>query len=332
VRELLCVQAENQAQSAWAVAARTVTPDAADLDAALADGRVLRTHVIRPTWHYASAEDLVWLLELTAPAILPIFERQLLELHGLGHAEVERLAGLVSSLLAGERHLSRAQLADGLSDAGHELDGGALMRLAGQLEVQGLVCSGAPQGATHTYALLEERIPHPRRLDREQALAELALRYVAGHGPATVRDLAYWATLTPTDARAGLEAVADRLATFDHDGRTFWHLPGEEPPSGPGDPRAHLLQVLDEMYRGFQDSRMVIDAAGAVPRGRESAIGMVLHDGQLVASMKRSTTARAVAFDLGTYPSWSALMVPDVERSAAAYGEFLGLEPVVRLS
>jgi hypothetical protein len=305
VREHLCVQAENPAQSAWAVAARTVAPDPADLDAALADGRVLRTHVIRPTWHYASAEDLVWLLDLTAPAILPIFERQLLELHGLGPAEVERLAELVSSLLADERHLSRAQLADGLADAGHELDGGALMRLAGQLEVQGRLCSGAPAGPTHTYALLEERIPRPRRPDREEALAELALRYVGGHGPSTVRDLAYWATLTPADAKAALASVADRLATFDHDGRTYWHRPDEEPPARAAEPRAHLLQILDEMYRGFQESRMVIDAAGAVPRGRETAIGMVLHDGQLVASMKRSTTPRVVTFDVAPYASWS---------------------------
>lgn len=331
VRELLCVQAENQAQSAWAVAARTVTPDAADLDAALADGRVLRTHVIRPTWHYVTPDDLVWLLDLTAPRVRATFADQLEKLHGLDPARITLLGDLVADGLRGGRHLTRPEVAGLLADHGHELSGMALMHLLGDLEQQQLLCSGGPRGTTHTYALLEERIPQPRRLDREQALAELALRYVAGHGPATVRDLAYWATLTPTDARAGLEAVADRLEAFDHDGRTFWHSPGEEPPSGPGEPRAHLLQVLDEMYRGFQDSRMVIDAAGAVPRGRETAIGMVLHDGQLVASMKRSTTARAVTFELGPYPSWTARLVPDVETAAAAYGDFLGLEPVVRL-
>ncbi|MGH3345786.1 MAG: winged helix DNA-binding domain-containing protein, partial [Nocardioides sp.] len=296
VREMLCVQAENQAQSAWAVAARTVTPDAADIKAALADGRVLRTHVIRPTWHYATADDLVWLLDLTAPRVRATFADQLVRLHGLDPARIGLLGGLVADGLRGGRHLSRPELARLLADHGHELTGMALMHLLGDLEQQQLLCSGALQGTTHTYALLEERIPQPRRLDREQALAELALRYVAGHGPATVRDLAYWATLTPADAKAGFASVADRLETFDHDDRTFWHLPGEEPPAGGGEPRAHLLQILDEMYRGFQDSRMVIDAAGAVPRSRETAIGMVLHDGQLVAAMKRATSSRAVTF------------------------------------
>ncbi|HEX6150068.1 winged helix DNA-binding domain-containing protein [Nocardioides sp.] len=331
VRELLCVQAENQSQSAWAVAARTVRPDPADLDAGLADGRVLRTHVIRPTWHYVTPDDLVWLLDLTAPRVRATFATQLEQLHGLDPARVERLGGLIADGLRGGHHLTRAEIADLLNAQGHDLTGMALMVLLGDLEQQQVVCSGAPVEGVHTYALLEERIPRPRRLDREEGLAEIALRYVGGHGPATVRDLAYWATLTPTDAKAGFAAVADQLATFEHDGRTYWHLPDEEPPTGPAEPTGHLLQVLDEMYRGFQDSRMVIDAAGAVPRAREAAIGMVLHDGQLVAAMKRSVSARAVTFELRPYPSWRARMRRDVDVAAAAYGSYLGLEPRLKL-
>ncbi len=331
VRELLCVQAENQAQSAWAVAARTVRPDPADLDAALADGRVLRTHVIRPTWHYVTPDDLVWLLDLTAPRVKATLVLQLEQQHGLDAARVAQLGGVVAEALRGGKHLTRPELAVLLAERGHDLTGTALMVLLGELEQQQLLCSGAPADGVHTYALLEERIPRPRRLDRAEALAELALRYVAGHGPATARDLAYWATLTPTDAKAGFESVADRLARFEHDGRTYWHLPDEEPPSRGAEPRAHLLQLLDEMYRGFQDSRMVLDSAGAVPRGRESAIGMVLHDGQLVASMKRSTSSRAVTFAIAPYQSWRARMLADVEAAATAYGAYLGLEPRVKV-
>ena len=107
------------------------------------------------------------------------------------------------------------------------------------------------------------------------AAARLALRYFTGHGPATERDLAYWATLTLGDVRRGLEQVKDQLAGFDHDGRTFWHEPGVEPPRQPQHPDGHLLQILDETYRGYQDSRMVLDSEGLVPRGRETAIGKV---------------------------------------------------------
>ena len=330
VGSLLAVQAENPGQSAWAVAVRTAEPDPADLASALADGRVVRTHVMRPTWHYVTADDLPWLLELTAPRIRPTFREQLRTLHGLDDGRVERLGGLVYDALAGGRHLTRPQLADELAAAGHQLTGQALMHLLGELELQGLLCSGAPVEGVHSYALLAERVPSPRRLDREQALAELALRYATGHGPVTTDDLAYWATLTLTDARAGLAAVADRLECFDHDGRTFWHAPGEEPPAAPQRPVAHLLQVLDETYRGYQDSRWVIDAAGVVPRVRATAIGMALVDGQLVAAMKRTVTARRVTFELRPHASWSPGMLGHVEEAAAAYGAFLGREPVVR--
>lgn len=331
VASLLAVQAENPSQSAWAVACRTEQPDAQDLAAELADGSIIRTHVLRPTWHYVRADDLAWLTEVTAPRVRSGTQKQLRDQHGQDERAVERLTGTVLDLLE-HQHLTRPQLAEALAADGQELTGGALMILLADLELQLLVCSGAPAGDVHTYARVQDRVPDARRLPRDESLAELALRYFTGHGPATERDLAYWATLTLTDVRAGIAAVQDQLESFEHDGRTFWHAPGEEPPAGPQQPGAHLLQLLDEMYRGYQDSRMVLDAAGAVPRGREAAIGMCLVDGQLVAAMKRRTTAGTVVFDLAPHPSWSPDSLPAVERAAAAYGDFLGLAPEVRVA
>ncbi len=203
------------------------------------------------------------------------------------------------------------------------------MLLLADLEMQCLVVSGPPADGAHTYAPFDARVHGARSLDREEALAELARRYVTGHGPATERDLAYWATLTLTDVRRGLAAAGDAIASFEHDGRTFWHAPDQSPPTGPGSPAGHLLQILDEMYRGYQDSRMVLDAAGAVPTGRETAIGMALVDGQLVASMKRDVGRDRVTFTLTPYASWSAACTGPVDDAAARYGEFLGLDPVV---
>jgi len=199
------------------------------------------------------------------------------------------------------------------------------MILLAHTELQGLICSGAVADGEHTYALMDERVPTPRRLDRTEALAELALRYFTGHGPATERDLAYWATLTLTDVRAGLQQVRDRLDSFQHDGRTFWHAPGDAP-SGPQKPAAHLLQVLDETYRGYQDSRWVLDAAGHVPRTRESAIGMALVDAQLLAAMRRTITNDNVQFDLRPYRTLTAPQIEALDRAATRYGEYLRLK------
>lgn len=324
VRGLLAVQAENASQAAWAVAGRTVRPDAADLAGLLDRGEVIRTHVLRPTWHFAAADDLGWLLDLTAPRVRPTIVRQ------LGGVPVERAVTVVVDALGAEPDQTRDQLAAHLHDAGLDLSGHQLMVLLGLTELDQLVCSGRPADGTHTYATFASRVPSPRRMEREEALAELALRYFTGHGPATERDLAYWATLSLGDVRTGLAAVRDRLASFEHDGRTFWHAPADPPT--PGERAGHLLQILDEIYRGYQDTRMVIDSEGVVPTGRETAIGMALVDGQMVARMKR-TLARRVVFELTPYDErlWRAGRA-DVEAAASRYAAFLGLDYELRVT
>jgi hypothetical protein len=174
--------------------------------------------------------------------------------------------------------------------------------------------------------LMTERVPAPRRLGRGEALAELAVRYFTGHGPATERDLAYWATLTLTDVRAGLERVRDQLDSFKHEGRTFWHGPGTIP-AGPQTPAGHLLQILDETYRGYQDSRWVLDAAGDVPRTREPATGMALVDAQLVAAVRRTLAKDHVRFDLRPYRTMTPAQIEALEQAATRYGEYLRLKP-----
>ena len=324
IGSLLAVQAENAGQAGWAVAARTDDPDQADLTALRDDGTVIRTHVLRPTWHYVLAEDIVWLLELTAPRVRKVTGQQLRTVHGLDERGVEQAIGAVLAALAERGHLTRTQLAGELRERGIDGDGQQLMILLAHAELDGLICSGRVVDGEHTYAVMSERVPAPRRLERSAALAELALRYFTGHGPATEKDLAYWATLTLTDVRTGLHQVRDRLDSFEHNGRTFWHAPGEEPPTGPQEPAGHLLQILDETYRGYQDSRWVLDTAGVVPRGRETAAGMALVDAQLRATMKRTVTADQVRFELRPYRALTAAEHDALDLAAARYGKYLG--------
>lgn len=331
IRSLLAVQAENPGQAAWAIASRTQHPDASELEALLDQGRVVRTHVLRPTWHFVAAEDIGWLLELTAPRVRPLIVRQLTETHGLVGASLDRATSVVLQALSEKPDQSREQLADCLRGHGVEPHGQMVMLLLALLELDRLICSGRRVEGTHTYAAFADRVPFPKRLDRDEALAELALRYFTGHGPATERDLAYWTTLTLSDVRRGLTQVHTRLASFDHDGRTFWHAPGDPPPAKRLAPAGHLLQILDEVYRGYQDSRMVLDSEGLVPSGRETALGMALVDAQLVARMKR-TIGRRVVFEITPYngtlrPSHHSF----VEQAAARYAEFLGLEYELRV-
>jgi hypothetical protein len=325
VGSLLAVQAENPSQAAWAVASRTQNPDQAELAALLDDATVVRTHVLRPTWHFVLAEDAGWLLRLTGPRVRRVTGQQLRNTHGLDERAIDHAVTAVTQALADRGQLTRAQLAGELRDRGIGGSGQMLMILLAHAELDGLVCSGTSTGTEHTYALMGERVRAPRRLGRAEALAELALRYFTGHGPATERDLAYWATLTLTDVRAGLRQVRDQLDSFHHDGRTFWHAPGE-PPRGPQKPAGHLLQILDEMYRGYQDSRWLLDAAGDVPRTRESAAGMALVDAQLLAAMRRTIAHDHVRFDLRPYRALTSPETEALDQAATRYGEYLRLK------
>jgi hypothetical protein len=177
---------------------------------------------------------------------------------------------------------------------------------------------------------MSERVPTPRRLGRSEALAELALRYFSGHGPANEHDLAYWATLTLTDVRAGLPEVRDRLESFQHNGPTFWHAP-EAAPGGPQEAAGHLLQVLDETYRGYQDSRRVLDAAGNVPRTRESTTEMALVDAQLLAAMRRTVARDHVLFNLRPYRALTPPEIDALGQAATRYGDFMRLNARITL-
>jgi hypothetical protein len=327
VEGLLAVQAENHSQASWAVATRTPGITEGEFGRLFDEGAILRTHVLRPTWHYVRPDDIGWLVELTAPRIRRLMvqlQRQL----AMDDAVLDASAETIADALAGGVHLTRDALGARLRDAGLPADGQRLGVMVANAEMSALVCSGAMQGRHQTYALVDERAPEVRRLDRDEAVAELVLRYFSGHGPATERDLAYWATMTLTDVRAGLAEVASHLDHVEHDGRTYWFA---EPPPDHGSlsPRAHLLQTLDEYHNGYQDSRYALDADGLVPRGRPAAVGMTLVDGQMVGDMRRTVRPDHVDFEIGLFRDLSDDEVDEVDAAADRYGRFLGLDATV---
>jgi len=327
VEGLLGVQAENFPQAAWAVAARTRGLTEAGFRKLFDDGVILRTHVLRTTWHFVRPDDIRWLVELTAPRLRRLW-RQLQRQLAVDDAMLETSAGLIAEALRGGVHLTRQALGERLRDAGLPAEGQSLGAMMAHAEADALICSGAMQGTEHTYALLDERAPQARRLDRDEALAELVLRYFTGHGPATERDLVYWATMTATDVRAGLAQVSDRLGRVEHEGRTYWF--GEPPPPDrPLAPRGHLLQTLDEYHNGYQDSRYVLDEDGIVPRGRAATVGMALVDGQMVGGMRRTVRPGGVSFDVGLFRDLAADEHAALSAAAERYGAFLGLDPSV---
>lgn len=329
VRHLLGVQAENYAQATWAIAARCAPTTSTDIDHLYSSGAILRTHVLRTTWHFVDPADIAWLCALTGPRLGKLQATQQRQL-GIDDRVLSRAVQTVVDSLESEGALTRNQVRNRLDATGAPTAGAALTLITATAEAEGLVCSGPLVDGEHTHDLIIRRAPHARHLDSDEALAELAWRYVTGHGPITAADLSYWATLTLADAQAGLAAVGDRLASFDHDGRRFWYEAGTEPDTH-GPDSAHVLQILDEIYRGYQDSRWVLDADELLGRGREPSTGMALINGQIAGTMTRSVSPDALAVRVALYRNLTAHEEQLLRNVARCCGRFLDRKATLHL-
>lgn len=329
VEGMLGVQAENHDQASWAVVVRTGEQSRSRFQILFQEGQILRTHVLRPTWHFVRPADIRWLLETTAPRI----RRSIAQLQttlGLSDDDLAKSDGIIGEALSDGSARTRHALGERMIAAGLPAEGQRLGVMLMTAELAGLICSGPLVGGEHTYTLLEDRAPNAPRLDRDEALGELALRYFAGHGPATERDLSYWASLTLTDVRRGLAGVSGHLNSIEHEGRTFWFAesaPADTPPT----PRAHIFQVLDEYHNGYQDSRHLLDPAGIVPRGRKANMGMVLVDAQMIGGMQRTIRAGSVRFEIDLFCSIDSGEQSAIEEAARRYGAYLELDAEISL-
>jgi hypothetical protein len=323
------VQSQDYAGAKWALSQRLKEAMTdAELDSAFNAGAILRTHVMRPTWHFVSPTDIRWMRELTAPrvrAALAPMDRQL----GMDKSIFRQAKSVLSKALQGNRQLTRAELAPILNEAGVPVDGLRLGHLLMHAELDGIICSGARKGKQFTYALLEDRAPQAKTLDRDQALVELTRRYFRSHGPATARDFVWWSGLTMTDVRRGIEAIGSEFKHETVGDRTYW-LPKSRPVSQPSS-RAYLLPSYDEYTVGYTDRSAIYDGANTDKLGsRESILTQtILIDGRIAGTWKRTLKKSEVVIDLAPFTMLDQAQSRAVVAAARKYGRFIGLPAVL---
>ncbi|QXJ25662.1 winged helix DNA-binding domain-containing protein [Actinomadura graeca] len=325
------LQSQDYHPAKWAVAQRLGTGVTdAGLDRVFDDGGILRTHVLRPTWHFVAPADLRWLLGLTAPRVhaLNAYPYRRSELDG---PLLRRSTDLIADAVAGGNHLTRTEVAALLARHGIAAAGFRLGYILMHAELERVICSGPLRGRQHTYALLEERVPQAPHLEREAALAELVRRYFTGHGPATVKDLAWWSSLTRADISAGLSLAAETLESIDIGGVTYWSAPGEAPAPAPS-PSVRLLQGYDEFIVGYRQSKHLLDLAGLASAASEETSlpnGVILVDTQVTGRWKRTVRAGGVAVEAALYRPFDAAETAALQAAADELGAFLGVRAVV---
>ena len=260
VRWLGAVQAQDYGAAKWALALRMPNATHRQIEEAFNEGRIIRTHLLRPTWHFVVPEDIRWLLELTAPQVnrrsgsgYRMFE--------LDAAVFKRSNKVLTNALRGGKHLTRAALKAALNKAGVAADNGVrLAHIMLRAELDGIVCSGPRIGKHFTYALLEERVPPAKPLSRDEALAKLTRRYFRSHGPATLQDFVWWSGLTVADARHGIELAGEKETRITPISNRIKNL-------------CHLLPAFDEYFVAY--------------KVREGGLGpTIIIDGKVVGTWK----------------------------------------------
>ena len=243
------VQGQEYGPAKWGIGQRARALTSSAIDAAFDDGSILRTHILRPTWHFVAPGDLRWIQKLTGPRVLAgsaSMHRQLeLTPRALARA-VDRMA----RALEGGTFLTRQELAAVLARARIAASGQRLAYIVMFAEVEAILCSGPRRGKQFTYALVSERAPRPALFEGDEALVELTRRYFRAHGPATVRDFMWWSSLKAADARRGI-AMA-KLKEEHLDGLVLWSMADAAPL-----PRAaasvRLLPIYDEYFVAYRD-------------------------------------------------------------------------------
>jgi len=317
------MQAQDYPGARWAIGLRTHAVTDRDVERACDEGRILRTHILRPTWHFVTPADVRWMLSLCGPRLhvvnAPYYRR-----NGLDEETIRRSRSTIAKALANGAHLTRQELAAALAKRRIPASGERLAYVMMRAELDGVVCSGARRGNQFTYALLDERAPAASVMKREEALATLATRYFTGHGPATLRDFVWWSGLTVKDAKSGVDVAGKSLEQATLDGLRYWFSAGmsarSKSPSS-----ILLLPTYDEYLVAYKDRGTIKhpSSPAASPVSLEFGHFLII-DGKLRGSWKRTLAANGVVITVKPFRPLTAAERRDLENQAARHRKFMG--------
>jgi Winged helix DNA-binding domain len=337
VRWFGAVQSQDVTGAFWALGQRLPAGTTVrDVGAAFDRGEIVRTHALRPTWHFLAPDELRWIEVLTGPRVRRANDNVGRRRLGIDRNTFERANGVIEKALAGGAALTRDELRRPLLEAGIPLDApNSLAHVVMNAELDGLICSGPRRGTQFTYQLVDDRIPPSSPLPPDVALRDLTVRYFTSHGPALVHDMAWWSGLTVTDVRRGIELAGGELEarTIDGKGYVAAAAAGFEPANVP-EPHVLLLSNYDEYLGSYTDYAPIFD--DSLPKERTIAdvlgVHIVVRDGLVVGGWRRSLTRdRAIASVTLLRPLSPSERVA-LEAEAERWARFLGLACELRVT
>jgi hypothetical protein len=294
VRHMTAMQAQDYGMAKWAIGVRLPGTTDDEVTLALNRGEIIRTHLLRPTWHIVAAGDLRWMLALTAPHVRRSMASRHRELEITPALETKSMK-IMEREIGKNGSLSREEIGEHLGLGGIVLGESRLPHLLMLAELEALICSGPLKGLRPSYALVDERVAAGKTRSREESLAELARRYFVSHGPATLRDFVWWSGLPVRDARQAIAALPRDILAEDIDSERYWFAD-----EGPGGARRkslhHFLPAYDEFLIAYADRSASLPPP--IAKGVVSSNGIfravVIVNGRVVALWSRSSAKGTV--------------------------------------
>jgi hypothetical protein len=330
MRALGAVQAQDFSGAKWALGQRVAGATDAAIEALFARAAILRTHVLRPTWHFVAPGDIRWMLALTGPRVMAMMASYNRKLE-LTPEVFRRSHDIIARALEGGQHRTRAELKETLAREGIAASGQRLGHLMMQAELEAVICSGPRQERQFTYALLDERAPATPPRDRDESLEDLTLRYFATRGPATIADMAWWSGLSTADVRRGIDIAGRRLRKVDVGDRPCWLAERQRKPRARSS--AHLLPNYDEYFIGLRDRGAIGARARAlhlVTGGDALIVHIAFIDGQLVGGWRRLQDKSGVTVALEPVTRITRDERQRLQAQAERLSGFLGTPVTVR--
>lgn len=288
VHHLGAMQAQDYAMAKWAIGSRCEATEK-EVEEAVDSAKIIRTHILRPTWHLVSAEDIYWMLDLSGPQVQKM-TISAAKKYGYDVRMLNQINSRIEKLLAGNNHLTRDQIMQELNikkGSNQDFLAAAIMMHA---ELDGFVCNGKMKGKQITYALLEERVSKPKtKLTKEEALAKLALRYFESHGPATLLDFSWWSGFPPTTCKLALSAIELQLNSVEIENQIYWFKKDISDETNFRE-SVHFLPAFDEILISYKtrEASILLEHQPQAFTNNGIFKPIILENGRVIGTWKRT--------------------------------------------
>jgi len=317
------IQAQNESMSKWAIGVRMQNPLKKDIDEAFDRGEILRTHLLRPTWHLVTAKDIHWLLDLSASKILKSLTSRHKELELTGPL-IQKCHRIIERELSMAGYLTRQELADSFNSAGISTQENRLSHLLFEAELNKIICSGPVKDEKQTYALLSERAPEVKKLTKDEALAELASRYFKSRFPATIEDFIWWSNISVSDARKAVDYVKSDFFP-ETIGGVRYYIPGSFSENGKFEKSLFLLPAYDEFLICYKDRTYSLSNVNNRKAVSDNGIfyPLIVVNGQVEGTWKRNIQKNIVTISASFFKPAGKRIQQDLYEKAKLFGVYL---------